>query len=305
VGPCRNLAALAVLIAMLSPPQSVLALERTPTGPELILSYSQVDLGSATPDDPANVPRIVLAVTVIDDLPWTLQLLARDLVSPEGTAHWPADHLLWRLRGDRFRPMSPGLPIVLSAGAPTGSAPTTLYFEFSLQSDWSIAPARYEGTLSFLLSATVAAPAGTPSSLRVDAPIRFLILPFASLRVLDSAPDSPVVDPSRSDWFAYPPLRVTIRSNTNWALFAEPLDDFRHQTASAHLPAGILAVDEATAAGRQTLARQVASLVASGGPTGNVDAEVVLRLKVRMEGGEPAGQYRMPVRLRLTPASGH
>jgi hypothetical protein len=294
----RRIARLALTALLV--PLDVAAAQRAPAGPELILSHPQVDLGSSTPEESADVPRFVLGVTIVSESPWTLQLIARDLVSREGKDPWPADHLLWRLRGDRFRRLSPGLPIALSAGPPTGAEPFTLFFEFAVQGDWSIRPASYEGTLSFLLTAAEAAPAGVAGSLHVDAPVRFRVLPLASLQILDPAPDSPAVDPSRPGWSAYPPVRVSVRANTDWTLSAEPIDDFRHQRAAASLPVGLLAIDE-PAGGERTFQRAVPTVLSSGGPTGAAAREVTVRLRVRTVGGEPAGQYRLPVRFRLSP----
>jgi hypothetical protein len=43
-------------------------------------------------------------------------------------------------------------------------------------------------------------------------------------------------------------------------------------------------------------------VVGNGSATGNAGVEVVVTLDAQLTGGEAAGRYRLPVRLRVTPA---
>ena len=205
-----------------------------------------------------------------------------------------ADRLLWRLRGDRFRPLASDLPILLSPRPPTGPTPVTLFLEFAVRSDWSVPPGGYTGSLTFVLNT---AGSTLPTYLQVVAPIRLSVDGLAVMRILGTTVDSPAVDPTRSDAFPYDPIRVAIRANTSWSLSAEPMDDFSHERAVSRLPAGILSA--AVSAQDKNLERGTPNLLATGGPTGPSEVLVLLQLKARLAGGEAAGRYRIPLRLRL------
>src|ERR1700690_2247993 len=85
------------------------AAAQTPS--QLILSAPELNLGALTPEDSPDLPRGLELVTLLTDTPWNLQLLAGDFASIDRGVPFPADHILWRLRGDRFRPLAPNLPI--------------------------------------------------------------------------------------------------------------------------------------------------------------------------------------------------
>jgi hypothetical protein len=286
------LAVLALLPVLLS---GSLAGAQVPAQPQITLASPDIALGSVTPEDSPDQPRFVQGVSIVSDQPWTLQLLASDLVSTQSVSRLRADRVLWRLRGDRFRPLARDLPILLSPRPPTGPSPVTLFLEFGIRSDWSVSPGRYTGSLTFVLNTAGSA---LPIYLQVVAPVRLSVDGLAVMRVLGSTVDSPPVDPTRSDAFPYAPIRVAIRANTSWSLSAEPMDDFSNERAASRLQAGILSVS--VSAQDKNLERGTPNLLATGGATGSSEALVMLQLKARLAGGEAAGRYRLPLRLRLT-----
>ncbi|MEP6992905.1 MAG: hypothetical protein ABI968_00190 [Acidobacteriota bacterium] len=263
--------------------------------PQINLASPDIALGSVAPEDSPDQPRFVQGVSIRSDQPWTLQLLASDLASTQTVSRLRAERLLWRLRGDRFRPLASDLPILLSTRPPTGPNPVTLFLEFAVRSDWSVSPGSYTGSLTFVLN-TAGSP--RPIYLPVAAPVRLIVDPLAVMRVLGATVDSPTVDPTRSDAYPYAPIRVAVRANTGWSLSAEPMDDFSHERAASRLPAGILSAS-VSAQEPKNLERGAANLLATGGPTGTSESIVVLQLKARLAGGEAAGRYRIPLRLRL------
>jgi hypothetical protein len=274
------------------------AVAQTPS--QLILSAPDLSLGALTPEDPPDLPRGVELVTLLTDTPWNLQLLAGDFVSIDRGVSFPADHVLWRLRGDRFRPLAPNLPITLTTGMPSPTASTPVYLEFAILGDWSVPPGAYSGPLNILLSSTALPGAGQkPATLTSRVKLSFRVLPHAALHVVSTSLASPPVDPARGGRVAWEPLRVNVKANTEWILSAEPLDDFAADRASTRLPATVVSL--AQAGGRRSLQRGGASLVGSGPATGNSGVDVVVTLDTQLTGAEGAGRYRLPVRLRVSP----
>ncbi len=266
---------------------------------QITLTDTELALGTVSPEDPPDLPRISRDVTIDSPAPWTLQLLAADLPSPDAAAPFPVDAILWRLRGDRFRPLARGLPITLSTGPPTRPGVTTLQLEFGTRNDWAIPPGRYSGPLSLVLS-TPAGPGGKPSALVVNARFTLTVPPAAALHALPAALDSPPVDPAHPGRVSWAPLRVGVKANTSWTVFAEPLDDLAADAAPNRLAADRLAVDTASGE-RESMKRGAPGAVAAGGATGSTEAVVEIRLSALLSGGEAAGRYRVPLRLRVVP----
>ena len=275
------------------------AAAQTPS--QLILSAPDLSLGALTPEDPPDLPRGIELVTLLTDAPWNLQLLAGDFVSIERGVSFPADHVLWRLRGDRFRPLAPNLPIMLMMGPPSPAVSTAVYLEFAILGDWSVPPGAYSGPLNILLSSTALPGAGQkPATLTSRVKLSFQVLAHAALRVISTSLASPPVDPARGGRVAWEPLRVNVKANTDWILSTEPLDDFAADRASTRLPVTLASL--AQAGGRKSLQRGAASLVGSGPATGNSGVDVAVTLDAQLTGGEAAGRYRLPVRVRVIPA---
>lgn len=290
-----RLAGLGFLAAMLAAG----AAAQTPS--QLILSAPDLSLGTLTPEDPSDLPRGMELVTLLTDTPWNLQLLAGDFASVDRGGSFPADHILWRLRGDRFRPLAPDLPITLMTGMPSPAASTPIYLEFGILGDWAVPPGAYSGALNILLSSTALPGAGQkPATLATRVRLSFRVLPHAALRIVSASLASPPVDPASAGRVAWEPLRVNVKANTDWTLSAEPLDDFVAGRASTRLPAAIASLSQA--GGRRSLQRGGASLLGSGPATGNSGVDVAVTLDAQLTGGEAAGPYRLPLRLRVTPA---
>lgn len=290
-----RLASLGLLAATLA----AAAVAQTPS--QLILSAPDLSLGALTPEDPPDLPRGVELVTLLTDAPWNLQLLAGDFVSIDRGVSFPADHVLWRLRGDRFRPLASNLPITLTAGLPSPTASAQVYLELAILGDWSVPPGAYSGPLNILLSST-ALPGGgqKPATLTSRVKLSFRVLPHAALRVVSTLLASPSVEPARAGRAAWEPLHVNVKANIDWILSAEPLDDFVADRPSTRLPATVASL--AQAGGRKSLQRGATNLVGSGPATGNSGVDVAVTLDAQLTGGEAAGRYRLPVRMRVMPA---
>lgn len=272
------------------------------TPSQLILSAPELSLGALTPEDSPDLPRGLELVTLLTDTPWNLQLLAGDFASIDRGVPFPADHVLWRLRGDRFRPLAPNLPITLTTGMPSPVASTPVYLELAILGDWSVPPGAYSGPLNILLSSTaLPGPGQRPATLASRVNLSFRVLPHAALRVVSTTLASPPVDPTRAGRVAWEPLHVNVRANTDWILSAEPLEDFAAEHAFTRLPATVVSLAQAGA--RKSLQRGGASLVGSGPATGNSGVDVAVTLDAQLTGAEGAGRYKLPVRLRVLPAS--
>ena len=150
--PCR------IALGFLAITLAARAAAQTPS--QLILSAPDLNLGALTPEDPPDLPRGLELITLLTDTTWNLQLLAGDFVSADRGVPFPADHVLWRLRGDRFRALAPNLPIMLMTGTPSPAASTPVYLELAILGDWSVPPGAYSGPKTIVMSTTALPGAG-------------------------------------------------------------------------------------------------------------------------------------------------